>query len=68
MDMTGLIEIEKARTDAVHTKLNLRTHDLVPSVDTPYQPPATLKATGTAEWVCKGGGGSKVCLEGFALG
>ena len=56
------------RTDAVHTDLDLRTHDLVPAVYTPYQPPAALEAAGAAEWMREGGGGREVCLEGFALG
>lgn len=55
-------------TNTIDANLDLGTHDLVPAVYTPYQPPTTLEATGAAEWMRKGGGGREVCLEGFALG
>ena len=55
-------------TNAIHTNLNLRAHDLVPAVYAPYQPPATLEAAGAAERVSKGGRGCEVLLNGFALG
>lgn len=54
-------------TNAIHADLDLRTHDLVPSVDAPDQPPAALEAAGAAERVREGGRGREVCLEGFAL-
>ena len=57
----------RRRTNAIHADFNLRTHDLVPSVDAPDEPPATLEAAGAAEWMREGGRGREVCLEGFAL-
>lgn len=58
----------KKRTDAVHAELNLRTHDLVPAIDAPYQPPAALEAARAAEWMREGGRRREVRFEGFALG
>lgn len=54
--------------DAVHAELNLRTHDLVPAIDAPYQPPAALEAARAAEWMREGGRRREVRFEGFALG
>lgn len=59
-------EIE--RTNGFNGDLDPRTHNLVPTVDTPYQPSRPLEAASAAEWMRKAGIGHEVFLYCGALG
>lgn len=53
--------------DAVNGDVNPRRQDLVPAVDAPDEPAATLKGAGAAERVREGGGRGEVFLDRSAL-
>ena len=55
------------RTNRVYLDLDLGTHDLVPAVDAPDQPPGSIPASGATERMCEAGGGREVFLDGCAL-
>ena len=54
-------------TNAFNVHFYSRAHDLVPTVNIPYQPPRAIEATGPTEGMCEGGGGRKVLFHRCAL-
>lgn len=54
---------EEQRTDALNRDLDLRTQDLIPTIDAPDQPPRAIEGTRTAEGVDEGGIRGKVTFD-----
>ena len=52
-----------ALTDGVDIDVNARGQNLVPPVNTPYQPATAVKAASAAKWVREGGVGCKVTFD-----
>lgn len=57
----------RINTDTLDLELNARAHDLVPAVDAPDQPAATVEAAGAAEGVREGCVGGEVGFDCLAL-
>jgi hypothetical protein len=57
----------EVRTNRVHRHLDLRTHDLVPSIYGLNQEARVLPAPCPAEGVCEGGIGRKIYINRLAL-